>query len=156
MKEAEQAHTPEPWKFDKHHWVSDLNGNFILAAIGECSRGEKQANADRIVQCVNACADIPDPAAHMAEQSERIEELEAELDGPRPRRWEDYEKRIAEQDAKIERLTEILHEALGWMNDSHSDNRAAEVVRECIVDRIIDAVDWPKSNPVRKPKGCHD
>ena len=84
-------HTPEPWKALPHESVVFImageyaNGTAAASAatpcVGCCDRychgplHEVQANADRIVACVNAMAGIPDPAAEMA----RLRAVEAAL-----------------------------------------------------------------------------
>ena len=57
-------HSPEPWSTCKYHAWSISAGersDIIHAATDNDELDE--ANAERAVQCVNACAGIPDPAA---------------------------------------------------------------------------------------------
>ena len=88
MTHDEQAWTQEDWLLSGATEQSDIKGRWGNV-IAECKgyrqpRGDRKkqgcrvANAARIVQCINACAGIPDPSAHMAEQKQRIEELERE------------------------------------------------------------------------------
>jgi len=75
---TKSAHTPEPWRLEKGRWAnegrtfikSDRNGMFkpfaaeTTYAVAEDSHGSNkchdaaEANARRIVACVNACAGI--------------------------------------------------------------------------------------------------
>ena len=67
-------YTAEPWQFKEgfhdidacESWGlgSIVGGGFYIAEIWQTVRGGKEtatANAARIVECVNACAGIPDP-----------------------------------------------------------------------------------------------
>lgn len=68
------SHTKEPWRFSHNSWeTSSIYGGEVGCLVAECSisadiTGEtqsqyepiKEANARRIVACVNACAGIPD------------------------------------------------------------------------------------------------
>lgn len=57
-------HTPEPWELDTHpRDVISASGKFIARAQGRFGDDAADANARRIVACVNALAGIPDPAA---------------------------------------------------------------------------------------------
>lgn len=63
-------HTPEPW-------VANYNGIFrgyehyqvflgkMSGSGSECSPAKDEANAERVVACVNACAGMADPAAEI-------------------------------------------------------------------------------------------
>ena len=69
-------HTPEPWK-DGFLRVTALNGG-MRVAVTSCDGGNveiEQANANRIVDCVNACAGMADPAAEIAELKRQRDEL---------------------------------------------------------------------------------
>lgn len=80
-------HTPEPWavgvgvdgKWGRHHAsVRTDNIPFPIAStmfFGITPQEECEANAARVVACVNALAGIPDPAAEMA----RLRAVEAAL-----------------------------------------------------------------------------
>ena len=73
-------HTPEPWK-DGFLRVTALNGG-MRVAVTSCDGGNveiEQANANRIVDCVNACAGMADPAAEIAELKRKRDELLAAL-----------------------------------------------------------------------------
>lgn len=94
-------HTPEPWRvaaWSSHAADSilapidpseptEINGQTVVqyghAHVADCEgslrEGGNEANAARIVACVNAMAGIPDPAQWIAEQSAAIEILSAEL-----------------------------------------------------------------------------
>ncbi len=81
---SEHKHTPEPW---------DVKGNQIKCPMGhvaECFRldkyieGNTEANAERIVTCVNAMAGIDDPAAFVKQAKaapEMLKSLEAIAEG---------------------------------------------------------------------------
>ena len=81
--EPEQAHAPEPWLAARGSHSYPLEILSATRTIAQVQHGksmaETDANATRIVQCVNDCANIPDPAAHMAEQDAKIERLEEAL-----------------------------------------------------------------------------
>lgn len=58
------AHTPEPWdSYDSG--PADTGGDGICVGSGPALIADNltDANAKRIVACVNACAGFPDPAA---------------------------------------------------------------------------------------------
>ncbi len=78
--------TPEPWTFDdcemKIKGSGDFYGLNVIANVSlkmDYSRGmaTQSANAQRIVQCVNACAGMEDPAEEIERLRNRIKELEA-------------------------------------------------------------------------------
>jgi len=56
---SEQLHTKEPWNVRVEH---DITGypTYVIAGISRGEIQEIQANARRIVACVNVCAGIPD------------------------------------------------------------------------------------------------
>lgn len=62
MKEAAMSHTPEPWHIENEPmniWSED--GLLIARAMGMFTSrtpGEVEANAARIVACVNFCRDV--------------------------------------------------------------------------------------------------
>ena len=65
---SEMKHTPEPW-VESHTLVF---GDDTLVA--RCAN-ENTANAQRIVDCVNACAGMNDPATEIATLRARVAEL---------------------------------------------------------------------------------
>ena len=78
-----QAHTPEPWNTKQRpghaaglRQVITAKGVNRIAVVSE-SNGKEQAdaNAARIVACVNAFVGILDPVAHMAGQHAKIKRL---------------------------------------------------------------------------------
>lgn len=57
------THTPEPWRVD-HNGFTLVGNDVVLGSLGGCpgtSSQEDDANAARIVACVNAMAGIKDP-----------------------------------------------------------------------------------------------
>ena len=89
-------HTPEPWELldaegDKEYLRirgTVLGGRYKIANVlwpnySESARereaAETLANAERIIDCVNACAGIADPAAEIAELKRQRDELLAAL-----------------------------------------------------------------------------
>ena len=71
-------HTPEPWRITTHlcsrdtHIVRRIDGEkHAVCIIRTNNADEAEANAARIIACVNACAGMDDPAAE-------IERLRAE------------------------------------------------------------------------------
>ena len=81
-----QEWTQEPWGFHRHTTtnVEDVTGRTVATtggysdnfSDGKCYK-ENQANARRIVDCVNALAGIPDPAALVASHRQLVEVLES-------------------------------------------------------------------------------
>jgi hypothetical protein len=74
---SEQKWTPEPWRLEpcdlddgSTNIVSDepvySNWYFTIARVGARTERRRDANAARIVQCVNALAGVADPAAEIA------------------------------------------------------------------------------------------
>jgi hypothetical protein len=74
----------EPWRTKENHLSTSLydgKGNYfadIHELVGQDSSIAWE-KANRIVACVNACAGIPDPAAHMAAMREAIREAHGAL-----------------------------------------------------------------------------
>ena len=79
-------HTPEPWKYEKElsagcdEWLismdaGDRGRGICIAETRPGSVAGGQANAHRIVTCVNACAGMEDPAAEIAELKRQRDEL---------------------------------------------------------------------------------
>ena len=95
MPDKSSTHTPEPWDTqadpdidDSTIYVHTIEGDdapVLVATFPWHDTGE--ANAARIVRCVNACAGIPDPAAELADLRElpkawqRVSVLQDELLG---------------------------------------------------------------------------
>lgn len=52
--------TPEPWEFDGHHFIDAEDGTTICQFFfkDESDMKNAEANATRIVACVNACAGL--------------------------------------------------------------------------------------------------
>lgn len=61
----EQKHTPEPWRVSGNgtmRFIDASVGNGMAQEVATCMRvehGDMEANARRIVACVNACEGIP-------------------------------------------------------------------------------------------------
>ena len=83
-------HTPEPWKYEKElsagcdEWLismdaGDRGRGICIAETRPGSAAGGEANARRIVTCVNACAGMDDPAAEIAELKRQRDELLAAL-----------------------------------------------------------------------------
>lgn len=69
-------HDPEPWSRN-YGEISDKNGVLILLAEeGGPRKGPRATykNAARAVGCVNACVNLPDPAASLADAQRRLRE----------------------------------------------------------------------------------
>ena len=79
-------HTPEPWIWigtDEDKTLTSPTANYVIIA-GTCSNDDgtvglyiNQANADRIVACVNALAGIDDPAAFVEAAKAVVEQYES-------------------------------------------------------------------------------
>ncbi len=102
-------HTPEPWKVHHHshinreQWLSILNGTFDIThngaanpAVVACSKysamtdEENLANAQRIVDCVNACEGI-NPKA-VPDLLGAAKYALADLEGIAPAQYYNYNK----------------------------------------------------------------
>jgi hypothetical protein len=76
-------HTKEPWEvvptiYSEHLEIRDIDRRLISVVASQYPQGAKteDANAQRIVQCVNACADMKDPAKEIAQlRADRAELL---------------------------------------------------------------------------------
>ena len=59
-------HTPEPWRNKlgfREHVRFIYGGSKTIAELGAGPKGPREANACRIVECVNGCEGIADPSA---------------------------------------------------------------------------------------------
>lgn len=56
------GHAPGPWRYDKDNLNVYSNG-MVAQIYGHIHNGEKEANAYRIVTCVNACEGLKNPIA---------------------------------------------------------------------------------------------
>lgn len=79
LSEGEEEHAPEPWhslpvplrdNVGYRHWIFGKSGGWSLASVA--NGPEADANARRIVACVNAMAGIPDPEALRRERDEAV------------------------------------------------------------------------------------
>jgi hypothetical protein len=88
------THTPEPWRVyawrnDSTFAVEYIQPSGISAFVCQMngSNGQSEANASRIVACVNACAGMEDPAAEIerlkAQRDELLRLLELALSDPK-------------------------------------------------------------------------
>lgn len=94
-------HTPEPWTLTKRiesflstKW--DAFAFFVegpkdsmcrpcaVFTDGEKNRGLAEANAERIISCINACAGIPDPEVTIPALVEALKNLCEEVSGNVP------------------------------------------------------------------------
>ena len=76
-------HTPEPWlvdpdeptihAIDRRVLIADCRVTQVAATRPPREPGVDDANADRIVACVNACAGIADPAALRKQRDDLLE-----------------------------------------------------------------------------------
>lgn len=64
----ENKHTPEPWAFDsgKIRGAMMTAKPYNIASVNGHATTEGQANGDRIIACVNACAGMSDPIQEIA------------------------------------------------------------------------------------------
>lgn len=71
------THTPTPWI--KRETIIDSEQGDIIANFqhGGWEYTNSQENMKRIVECVNACEGMQDPAAEIAKLKARVAELEA-------------------------------------------------------------------------------
>lgn len=69
-------HTPEPWKHAEPSlagWVEILNNEYdTIGSMYMKTPNENEANAARIVACVNACAGKPNPIRWVKEADEML------------------------------------------------------------------------------------
>lgn len=121
----------EPWRVDSARGVMDKNNDAICYPVG-AARVER-IMAERIVGCVNACAGIPDPAAHLAGLSAAIEHWESELSAVMPPDFKDWFQNdksewpvvarqviesLREREAFCMRVIEHCEDTLKTMNDA--------------------------------------
>ena len=62
-------HSPEPWAIlpQRADMIkSDKDGSHVLECVGHITHERTQANALRIIQCVNACEGMENPAFDIA------------------------------------------------------------------------------------------
>lgn len=64
MKPEAQKHTPGPWSYTEADGFRGPSGQLLACIIDSRSTTtvEQEANAERIVACVNACEGIADPS----------------------------------------------------------------------------------------------
>jgi hypothetical protein len=62
-------HTPTPWELDDTHFLHALNQNMVVVPL---------VDYDHAKNCVNACAEFPDPAKEIQAMQDRVKELEGE------------------------------------------------------------------------------
>jgi hypothetical protein len=57
-------HTPGPWRVGTHREIIAANGDVLTDSLysGDCGIEGADANADRLVACLNACEGIADPS----------------------------------------------------------------------------------------------
>jgi hypothetical protein len=92
--QAEQKHTPEPWVKDYRGTIGHIKSiaprtdratptlcRYDLTAPG-INETEQHANAERIVQCVNAMSGIDDPEAAMAKVRKALDEARGHVMDP--------------------------------------------------------------------------
>ena len=89
-KAAKSEHTPEPWyrEFEGGNWrvmAADENGGYTLADM--CC-DDQEANARRIVACVNACAGLSNEFLSVATRDDYAMRLVLEADEMRRQRDE--------------------------------------------------------------------
>lgn len=85
-------HTPEPWHCNEVHvdyghiliggpkdWIADIRTEPDDEGTPESNEVEAQANAERIIACVNACAGIAQPIAAIETAKVAIQQASAEL-----------------------------------------------------------------------------
>lgn len=84
------AHTPEPWKFDdlefKIKGTGYLNGSKVIANVGPAmdfasGKNTQIANAERIVECVNAMDGIHEPIEFMDCVLDTLQKVKTMMDG---------------------------------------------------------------------------
>lgn len=83
-------HTPEPWSTDGSY-IYDSSGNAIFGS-DEYYPWVDVDSFRRIVQCVNACAGMSDPAADIARLREAAQAVVERWDTPN---WKDAEPAAA-------------------------------------------------------------
>lgn len=83
----ETKHTVEPWHIAKYGKVKNEDSGLIWISVNGCSGAEAEANARRIVACVNACAGVQTETLERVplnlktiEMAQRIESEEKQRD----------------------------------------------------------------------------
>ena len=75
-------HTPEPWVIGSHPTLGRIyidEASYSHGSVATCYGGLAEADAARIVACVNACAGMADPAAEISAMRNRLEDLDVRL-----------------------------------------------------------------------------
>lgn len=74
-----ERHTPEPWSCESGHVIAEqTEGNILIAncnASYVLNQLQKEANAERIVACVNACQGMVDPDSEIQDLKQTQDEL---------------------------------------------------------------------------------
>lgn len=115
------AHTPEPWVIAEgitHIWIRDNDGGDTVFALHREDDRDAEANARRIVACVNACAGIDDPAQYIAVARGLADDAEVILD-----------LNEAMENALRECLAVLHPGVVGLIGNYHGDAASAEAAR---------------------------
>lgn len=123
METENFKHTPEPWQHDNFKGVYDSNGRPIIFAGRGCDKTsltEDEANAARIVACVNACEGMIDPANEIAALRlalDNIKQREMTLQ----KKVNDAVVLVAELKAQNKELLGALTEATRYVSYIHKE-----------------------------------
>ena len=78
-----KKHTPEPWDWnEKHTNQITIHGETFVACIPWIvpnSLNNHKANAQRIVECVNACAGLSDPIKDIESYHSNVKEVSQDI-----------------------------------------------------------------------------
>lgn len=130
VKQAEGEHTPEPWKaegrvvhaLNNHRYPVNrmeawVQGGWTDEPGVRTGMAELEANARRIVACVNACQGIADPAALRRERDELREALE-----------QSSKRNVAEAEivwsAEVSKMRAALEQIAGGWAEPHTQKIA--------------------------------
>jgi len=143
-------HTPEPWGYDNQYSAGGIFKEHksgrryaVAAALGHVMPdGMQEANARRIVACVNACADVP---------TDLLETLDSQsaqswiFDDIGQRKYAELEQQRDELQAKCDRLQFSLDKEIAriqamWLDIKNLQNRCDELfVERAALQRICAA-----------------
>ena len=139
----ELKHTPEPWAVDdftgniiwdaKKQRVADIRGWGHLQKLGEDEGIQAQIEvANRIVNCVHACAGMADPQADILALRQEVENHKEHAENVRQMSMdheEEWKKQLQTAEAEVARLREALVRAERWFGDCATNYRSQRMFR---------------------------
>lgn len=154
QKQWNKEHSPEPWRFEPAEFCKAFNPNdpsfwvccvtdsrrWLVTRVCDATKEEAEANADRIVACVNFCRDVSsEDIQFFADAAGRTSDLP-----PLEYMCEEV-KRLKAEVASLTRQAEANKEARPW---HHIANELPEHNKECCVIAIEHGL--PRPNVARR------